>query len=81
MIIKRTLGEKGQVVIPKDIREILRVKKGEEIVFEFINNEIRIKRDENTRDFLDEFFSIARLKKDLTLEDLKNIEGESYDLP
>ena len=34
MEIRRTLSEKGQVVIPKDIREYLGLKPGSEIVFE-----------------------------------------------
>lgn len=75
------MGEKGQVVIPRDIREILGVREGEEIVFEVVGDEVKIKKKEEIEKFLKEFFSIARLKKDLTIRDLKKIEEESYDLP
>ncbi len=82
MIIKRQIGEKGQVVIPKDIREFLKLKIGSKISFEIKDKEVILKQDEDIKEFLHEFFTIARTKnKDLTLEDLKKIEEESYDLP
>ena len=34
MNIKRVMGEKGQVVVPKDIREHLGIRPGSEVVFE-----------------------------------------------
>ena len=34
MIIRREIGEKGQVVIPKIIREMLKLRKGKKVVFE-----------------------------------------------
>lgn len=33
MIIKREIGEKEQVVIPKDIKDMLNLRKGEKVVF------------------------------------------------
>ena len=83
MEIIREIGEKGQVVIPKDIREMLRIKDNDKIIFKVKESEVIIKRkDENVDKFLEEFFTIARTKgKDLTLKDLKKIEDESYDLP
>jgi len=82
MIIKRQLGEKGQVVIPKDIREFLKLRQGENIIFEVKNEEITLKKEQNAKEVLNDFFTIARTKrKDLTLKDLKKIEDESYDLP
>ena len=83
MEIIREIGKKGQVVIPKDIREMLRIKDNDKIIFKVKESEVIIKRkDENVDKFLEEFFTIARTKgKDLTLKDLKKIEDESYDLP
>ena len=81
MIIKRPLGEKGQVVIPKDIREFLGLKKGSQVIFEVVNNELKIKK-EDPKDVLERFFTSSRTKgKDITLEELKKIGEESYDLP
>ena len=81
MIIKRQLGERGQVVIPKDIRQMLGLHSGESVVFEVKNDDVRMKKEEDVKEFLKRFFSIARSKKSLTLKDLKKIEEESYDLP
>ena len=80
MIIKRSIGEKGQVVIPKDIREMLGLKKGSEVTFEVANDEVKLKK-ENVKDFLNDFFNTIKKKKNITLEEIRKIEEESYDLP
>lgn len=80
MIIEREVGEKGQVVIPKDIRNLLGLHKGNKVVFEIKNKEIKIKPKVSTKDFLEEFFNIARTEKNITLKDIKKIEEEMYDL-
>ncbi|MBS3090961.1 AbrB/MazE/SpoVT family DNA-binding domain-containing protein [Candidatus Pacearchaeota archaeon] len=77
----REIGEKGQVVIPRDIRDLLGVRPKQKIVFEVENEEVKIKQEEDAEKFLKEFFSLPKLKKPLTLKDLKKIEDESYDLP
>mgnify|MGYP001619428923 CR=1 len=81
MIIRRQLGEKGQVVIPKDIRDMLRLREGEEVVFEVVNNEVKIKPEQDPEEFLEDFLNVPKPKKNLTLKDLREIEEESYDLP
>ena len=77
----RQMGEKGQVVIPKDIRQLLGLKFKQNVVFEINNEEVRIKTEQNPEDFLEDFLNIPKLKRPLTLKDLKKIEDESYDLP
>jgi len=80
MRIKRIMGEKGQVVIPRDLREMIGIKGGEKIVFEVVNNKITLEKEEDSKEFLKKFFSVSRTKeKDLTLEDMRRIEEESYD--
>ena len=80
MIIKRSLGEKGQVVIPKDIREFLRLKMGSTIIFEIRNDAVVLKPEEK-EDALDKFLTVSRKKgSKITLKEIKELEDESYDL-
>ena len=66
------VSTKGQIVIPRDIRQMLGLHSGEQVVFEVINvNDVRIKKEESIEEFLDEFFTIARSKKSITLKELK----------
>lgn len=82
MIIKRPLGEKGQVVIPKNIRTLFNLRKGENIIFEVNDNNVTIKpeKKEDIEKFMDEFLN-AIPKIHITLEDIRRMEDESYDLP
>ena len=83
MIIKRPIGEKGQVVIPKDIRRLLGLKGGNEVVFEVKGDEVIIKPEqkEDPKKIVEEFFNTIKKKKHITLEEIRKIEDESYDLP
>ncbi len=82
MIIKREIGQKGQVVIPKDIREILNLYTGAKVVFEVNGNNVSIKPEQTTQEFLKEFFNVPKKrKKSLTHEEINKIYEESYDLP
>ncbi len=79
MIIKRQLGERGQLVIPKDIRELLGVRSGEEVVFEVINNEVKIKKEQDAEQLVNDFVNIPKLKKKLSIKDLKKIIYRQYE--
>ncbi len=80
MIIRRQLGVKGQVVIPKDIRKILGLETGEEVVFEVVNDEVRIKREEDVNKIVDDFFDVpGKKKKQSSIKEIKKIIYEQYD--
>ena len=81
MIIKREIGEKGQVVIPKDIREHLGLKIGEKVVFEVKDEKVTLKKEQDVDEFLKEFFTIARLKQSISAKDIKKILEEQYESP
>ena len=81
MIIKREIGEKGQVVIPKDIREHLGLKIGEKVVFEVKDDKVTLKKEQDVDEFLKEFFTLARLKRNLSAKDIKKILEEQYESP
>ena len=61
MYIIRTVGEKGQIVIPKDIREYFDLKRGSRLLFEVKNDEIIIKPQKD-EEFAEEFCSIVKEK-------------------
>ncbi len=55
MIIKRKVGPKGQVVIPKDIRDLLNIHPGSEILIEFKGDAIIIRAALDEETFLENF--------------------------
>jgi len=78
MIIKREIGEKGQVVIPKDIRKHLGLDVGINIIFEVKDDEIIIKKEEDPTEIVKDFFNTPKLKKKISLKDLKKTYEEHY---
>lgn len=56
------VGEKGQVVIPKPIRDKLHINKDSEVVFEMVNEQILIQRKKDGEQILKEFTSLLKNK-------------------
>ena len=79
MRIKREISEKGQVVIPKDIREMLGLRKGSNVVFEIRDKEVIIKPEQTPEEFLKDFLDVPKLKKRLTSKEIKKVILEQYD--
>ena len=79
MIVKRVVGSKGQVVIPKDIREQLGVKPGSEIIFEVEGNRVTLKPRREPEDIVEEYVSVItpKLKEKVQLEQI--IEEEALE--
>lgn len=79
MIFRREVGEKGQVVIPIDIRKMLKIKNGEQIIFEVKGNEVNIKPEQSPEEFIKDFFNVPKLEKKLTMKEIKKTIMEEYD--
>lgn len=78
MRIKRRIGPKGQVVIPKIIREVLGIRSGDEIIMEVREKELLLKPGLDPEKFIDDFCSVG--KKKLTRKiDLKRILEEEVE--
>ena len=76
MIIKRKVGPKGQVVIPKDVRDALNIKPGSEVYIEIIEKEIRISLPPNKKGFLKDFLETP--EKLTEKIDFKKLYYEQY---
>ena len=74
----RTLGPKGQIVIPKAMREILGLKRGYRVVFELKNQQLRLRAEGDPEKFVEEFCGVVnkKLKNKIDLKKLYESELE-----
>lgn len=70
MIFRRTVGSKGQVVIPKDVRRHLGIEPGSEVVFEVKEREAVVKPGQSPSRSVEDYVSILipKLKSKVQLE-------------
>ncbi len=75
---KRNVGPKGQVVIPKRMRDALGLKPGVEITLELRDKEIVIKKPEVKGSYTEYFITTSspKLKKEVNLKELFEEEVE-----
>ena len=75
---KRNVGQKGQVVIPKQMRDALGLKPGVEITLELRDKEIVIKKPEVKGSYTEYFITTSspKLKKEVNLKELFEEEVE-----
>ena len=76
--MKREIGEKGQVVIPKDIRKHLGLESGVNIIFEVKDNKIIIRKEEEPVTIVEDFFNTPKIKKKISARELKKAYSEQY---
>ncbi len=81
MQTRRTVGEKGQVVLPKDIRDYVGIKPGTDVVFEVKDKEIIIRPQKSGKEWLEDFLNVPKVKKPLTAKDIRKTTEEEYGLP
>ena len=75
--MRRTVGPKGQIVLPKDVREHLGLKQGSPVTFEVRERELVIRPAEDPEKFVEEFCSVPKkLGKKI---DLKRIYEEELE--
>ena len=74
----KNLGPKGQVVIPKRMRDALGLKPGVEVTLELRNKEIVIKKPQIKGNYTDYFISTScpKLKKKINIKELLDQEVE-----
>ncbi len=58
-----TVGEKGQVVIPKPLRDQFQLLPNSEVTFTLEDNKITLQKKENAQQILDQFLSATPKKK------------------
>ena len=83
MFIRRRVGPKGQVVIPKMIREYLGIEPGDEVLMEVEEKRLVIKKTLKPERFIEEFCSTSakKLTDKVNLERILEEEvGERLDL-
>ncbi|MBI4141844.1 AbrB/MazE/SpoVT family DNA-binding domain-containing protein [Candidatus Woesearchaeota archaeon] len=79
--LKRRMGPKGQIVLPKDVREQLNLRTGTELVFYTKDNRIIIEPAENPLDAVEQFCTLPEgiLKAKPTAKEIKKIIDEQYE--
>jgi AbrB family looped-hinge helix DNA binding protein len=65
MRVKSRVGPKGQVVIPKELRDEFKLAPGDEVMFDAEEHAIVIHPRVDPKKFVDEFVSIVKHKKKL----------------
>jgi AbrB family looped-hinge helix DNA binding protein len=75
MLKVRQLGEKGQIVIPKDIREYFGLKKGSSLSIEVDDEKIIIK-PKTDEDFMKKWTGIVKKKLTKKIDIKRQIEEE-----
>ena len=86
-MMRRTVGEKGQVVIPIDIRKHLDIKSGSEIVFEIRDHDTIIRKSNiDPEQILNDFCNIPKTsRRNVDVKKIKKMlekqhEEEYHDL-
>ncbi len=78
MQMKRELGEKGQVVVPKDIRDYFNMQPGTTVVFEVKGNQIVITPEKSGEEFLKDFLDVPKPKKRISWKEMEKTYEEQY---
>ncbi len=74
----RNVGPKGQIVIPKRMRDTLGLKPGVEVILEIRDQEIVIKKPQISGSYTEYYIttSVPKLKKEVNIKELLDQEVE-----
>ncbi|MEK6911741.1 MAG: AbrB/MazE/SpoVT family DNA-binding domain-containing protein [Candidatus Thermoplasmatota archaeon] len=75
--MKRKLGPKGQVVVPKEIREKLGLTEGSTLTFEISGDTILVRPEPSPEEIVERFLSVKG-KKLRRLVDWRSVLDEEY---
>ena len=78
-IEKRTVGARGQIVLPKRLREHFNLKPGKKVVFEVKQGAIILKPELEPRRFIEEFISAPNKLKKIAIKDIKEVLESEYE--
>lgn len=76
MKIRRKVGEKGQIVIPKIVREYVGIKPGDEVIMEVRERELVIAPMVSHKEFVEDFCSVVKQKLTSKVDLEKLVEQE-----
>ena len=76
--LKRTIGPKGQIVLPKDIRSHFNLHSGSEVVFDVQEHNIVLKPAVDPKKYVDEFCALGTKVKKMTTAEMKKVIEEQY---
>lgn len=79
MEIKREIGEKGQVVVPKNIRDLLGLKKGQKVVFQVKGEEVFMRPEQEAEDFVKDFLDVPGKEKKGSVKEIKSLLEDRYE--
>ncbi|TLZ64356.1 MAG: AbrB/MazE/SpoVT family DNA-binding domain-containing protein [Methanobacteriota archaeon] len=78
--MKRKLGSKGQVVVPKEIRQKLGLGEGSTLTFELSGNTILVRPEPSPDEIVERFLSVKGRKR-RALVDWKSALDDEYKVP
>ena len=78
--MKRKVGPKGQIVIPKEIRDTLGLREGASLVFSLSGDVIELRSEPTADQILQKFFTVKG-KRTRGRVDWRTVLDEEYKLP
>jgi AbrB family looped-hinge helix DNA binding protein len=74
------VGERGQVVLPKKLRERFNLRPGKKVVFEAKENVIILRPEMAPERFVEEFVAVPKKLKKISIKDVKRVIERQYEI-